>query len=126
MSVPININTSRLQMIEMAVFDTAGLTSSFQGVNLAANYSIYTGNGFQAPIKMLQIYNGSTMGVTISFDGTTPNAYYPPGATLVIDCQANHATDSANASGILNGGLGQILYAKGTAGVGDLYIMGYR
>lgn len=118
-------NIPRLQMVEMAVFSSASLTSSFQGMNLAANYAIYTGNGFQYPVKMIQVYNGGTTGITVSFDGVTQNAYWPPGATLILDCQTNHADNSSYASGALNGAQGQILYGKGTAGSGSIYIMGY-
>jgi hypothetical protein len=45
--------------------------------------------------------------------------------TLIIDCQANHADNSAYGSGTLNGAQRQILYGKGTAGTGSVYIMGY-
>lgn len=121
-----NFDLSRLQMVEMAVFDSSTLTVTYQGMNLAANYLIYTGNGLPLDVKMIQIYNGSTMGVTVSLDGVTRNAYWPAGATLILDCQTNHANNSAYGSGTLNGAKGQILYGQGTAGTGNIYIMGYR
>jgi len=112
-------------MVEMAVFDSADMTSSFQGMNLAANYVIYTGDGFQAPVKIIQVYNGSDEDVTVSLDGVTQNAFWPAGATLIVDVQTNHADNSAYGAGTLNGAQGQILYGKGTAGTGNIYIMGY-
>jgi len=117
---------SRFQCIEMAVFASSTLTSTFTGMNLAANYEIYTGNGFQYDIKILKVYNGSTSGVFISYDGITQHDYWPVGATIIIDLQSNHADNSAYGSGTLNGAKGEIIYGKGVAGAGDIYISGYR
>lgn len=125
MSLSVNATNIRASMVEMAIFNTSGLTSSFAGMNLAANYTIYTGNGFQDPVKILKIYNGSNVGVTISFDGITQNDYIPALGTLIVDLQTNHFNDAAHASGTLNIGKGQILYGKGTAGTGNVYISGY-
>lgn len=125
MSLNTNPTLSRARMVEMSVYNTAGLTTSFAGMNLAANYTIYAGNGFQAPVKILQIYNASNVGVTISFDGITQNAFMPALGTLIVDLQTNHYNSSAYGSGTLNIAIGQIIYGKGTAGTGNLYIMGF-
>ena len=117
---------SRMQMVEMAVFNTATLTGTFAGMNLAANYVIYAGDGFPDDVKVFKVYNGSNMGVTVSLDGVTQNDYWPSGATLIVDLQTNHADNASNGAGTLNGATGQVFYGKGTAGVGNVYIMGYR
>ena len=117
---------SRMQVVEMAVYNTAGLTASYAGMNLAASYLIYTGDGFPDSIKILKYYNGSNVGITISYDGVTRQDYLPPGATQITDLQSNHADNSAYGSGTLNGAQGQIVYGKGSAGTGSLYIVGYR
>ena len=117
---------SRMQWVEMAVFNSAGLTGSYQALNGASQYAIYTGSGFPDSIKSLKIYNGSNVGITVSFDGVTRNDYWPPGATIILDVQANHANNSAYGSGTLNGAMGQIIYGLGSAGTGSIYISAYR
>ena len=83
------------------------------------------GSGFASPVKVIKIYNGGTDGVTISLDGVTDNDYFPPGSTFILDCQTNHADNSAYGAGTLNGAQGQIIYGMGTAGTGNFYISGY-
>ncbi len=117
---------SRMQWVEMAVFNTAALSGTYQALNGSAQYTIYTGSGFPDSIKSLKIYNASTVGVTVSFDGVTRNDFWPAGATIILDIQANHADNSAYAAGTLNGAMGQIIYGLGSAGVGNLYISAYR
>jgi hypothetical protein len=108
---------SSFQCIPMAVFDTATLGVSYGALN---------GSGFAEDIKILKVYNAGTLGVTISYDGITDHDFWPAGATLIIDLQTNHADNSAYGAGTLNGRKGQIIFGKGTAGVGNLYISGYR
>ena len=117
---------SRFKWVEMAVFNSAGLTGSYQPLNGPAQYAIFTGLGFEDSVKSIKIYNGSTVGVTISFDGVTRNDFWPAGATIILDVQANHADNSAYGSGTLNGAQGQVIYGLGTAGVGSIYISAYR
>lgn len=109
-------NNSYFSCIPLVVFNTATLTGSFQSMN---------GTGFPDTIKMLKYYNGSNVGVTISYDGVTAHDYFPAGSTFILDLQANHADNSTDASGILNGRIGQKIYGTGT-GVGNFYISGYR
>lgn len=101
----------------MAVFNTATLTGTYQALNTT---------GFGEDIKMLKIYNAGTQAVTVSYDGVTDHDYYPPSSTFVFDIQTNHANTSSFGSGTLYGRKGQIIYGKGTAGVGNLYIIGFR
>ena len=108
---------SSFQFIPRAVFNTASLTASYQALN---------GAGFGADIKCLIFYNGGTVGIDISYDSVTDHDYWPAGATRIIDIQANHACNSAYSSGTLNGRSGQIIWGKGSAGVGNLYIIGMR
>ena len=103
--------------IDMATFALSGLGASYAALN---------GTGFSDSIKVLKIYNGGTVGVTISYDGITDHDIYPASSTFVIDLQTNHANDSQCASGTKYGRKGQIIYGKGTAGTGTLYIVGYK
>ena len=102
----------------MKTFDTSGL---------AAGYATLNGSGFSDDVKVLKIYNGSTVAVTVSYDsGVTDQDYFPVGATQILDIQANHANNSAYGSGTLNGRAGQVIMGKGSAGTGSIYIIGYR
>lgn len=108
---------SSFQCIPRAVFDSSTLTTSYATLNTT---------GFGDDIKILKIYNGSTVGFDISYDGVTDHDYFPAGATIIIDLQTNHSDNSAYGAGTLYGRKGQIIFGKGTAGTGNLYISGYR
>jgi hypothetical protein len=108
---------SSFQCINAASFDLSTLTGSFQSLN---------GTGFSDDIKLLKIFNGSTTGVDISYDGVNKHDYWPPGATIIIDFQANHADNSAYGAGTLNGRKGQIIYGRTSTTTTQLQIAGYR
>ena len=109
---------SSLQAITMAVYNTAGLAGTYASLN---------STGFSDDIKVLKIYNGSNVGVTVSYDGgVTDQDFFPAGATQILDIQANHDTNSAYSSGTLHGRKKQVMMGKGSAGVGSFYIIGYR
>lgn len=120
------VDLTSYTMVEMAIFNTAGMAGTYAALNGSSSYAIYTGNGFPDDIKILKIYNDGTQGVTISLDGTTNHDYMPSKGTLIVDLQANHADTSSFGSGTKNGRKGQILYGKGTAGTGNIYISGFR
>lgn len=108
---------SSFQCILAASFDLTTLTGTFQPLN---------GTGFSEDIKMLKIYNGSAVGVDISFDGVNKHDFWPSGATLILDLQANHADNPSNGAGTLNGRLGQIIYGRTSTTSTQLQIAGYR
>lgn len=108
---------SSFQCITAATFDLSTLTGSFQALN---------GTGFSDDIKVLKIYNGSGVGVDISYDGVTKHDFWPSGATLIIDLQTNHADNSAYGSGTLYGRKGQIIYGRTSTTSTQLQIAGYR
>ena len=82
--------SDRLSAIEMAVFNSSGLTGTLSALNGSGSYTIYTGDGFQDAIKVLKIYNASNVGLTLSFDGVTPNDFIPAGSHMILDIQTNH------------------------------------
>lgn len=108
---------SSFECIPAVSFDLAGLTGTFQPLN---------GTGFADDIKILKIYNGSAVGVDISYNGVTKHDYWPPGGTLIIDLQANHADNSSYGAGIKYGRKGQIIYGRTTSTSTQLQIAGYR
>ncbi len=93
---------------------------------MTGSYQALNSTGFTDDIKMLKIYNAGTQGVDVSYDGVTDHDFFPGGSTLILDFQTNHVNSSSFGAGTLNGRKGQIIYGKGTAGIGNLYIIGYR
>ena len=116
------------QCIELAIFDATTLTGTYQVMNGAAQQAGTSSVGFQKDIKILKVYNDSSAGVTISYDGVINHDYLPSKGTMIIDLQTNHRDSSSYASGTLNGRKGQVVWGKGTASSAGLniYISGYR
>ena len=116
------------QCIEMAVFDATTLGASYTAMNGASQQADTGSVGFQDDIKILQMYNDGSTGVTISYDGVVKHAYLPSKGTLIVDLQTNHKDFGTHGTGTLYGRKGQIVYGKGTASSAGLsiYIMGYR
>lgn len=108
---------SYFECITMATYDTSGL---------AGTYAVMNTGGFSDDIKILKIVSESDVGVTISYDGSTDNDYLKAGQSMIVDLQTNHACNSAYGSGTKGGRKGQLVYGKGSAGTGNLYIIGYR
>lgn len=108
---------SSFQAIPAASFDLTTLTGTFQPLN---------GTGFAEDIKILKIFNGSAVGVDISFDGVTKHDFWPAGATLIIDLQTNHADNASSGAGTLNGRQGQIIWGRTSTTATQLQIAGYR
>lgn len=107
---------SYFQCIPRSIFNTASLTADYQALN---------STGFANDIKILKIYNSGTTGIDISYDGINDHDYFPAGTTQILDLQTNHSCQSAYASGEKIGQKNQIIYGKGIAGSGNLYIIGY-
>lgn len=134
------MDLSSFQCIEMAVFDSATFSggTTYDIMNGPSQYEYFTGTGFQDDIKILEFYNGSNVGVVMSFTqivatvmGTPTvvnvrNSYLPPGGTKIIDLQTNHQDFSSYGAGTLNGRQGQIIWGNASAGTGNIYITGYR
>ena len=95
------VDLTSYTMVEMAIFNTAGMAGTYAALNGSSSYAIFTGNGFPDDIKILKIYNDGTQGVTISLDGTTNHDYMPSKGTLIVDLQANHADTSSFGSGTM-------------------------
>lgn len=105
------------QAITAAQFNPANLTGSFQPV---------FASGFPDNIKVLHIFNGSSVTMDVSYDGTNLNAMWPPGATLIVDLQANHSCNPPYGSGTLNGLSGQNVWVRTAQNPTFLTIGGFR
>ena len=112
-----NPELDSFQPILSADFNLSSLTGTFQPLN---------GTGFSDNIKMLKIYNGSAIGVDISYDGVNKHDFWPAGATLIFDFQTNHNDNPPYGSGTLYGRAGQIIYGRTSSTSTDLNMSGYR
>lgn len=108
---------SSVNCIPIIAFDLSTLTGSFQSLNGAGNAD---------DIKQMTIFNGYTAGVDISYDGVNQHDYWPPGATIVLDFQANHADNSAYGSGTKYLRKGQIIWGRTGTNPTFLKVAGYR
>ncbi len=108
---------SCVEAINNASFDLASLTGSWQPLN---------GSGFSDDIKQMVVFNGSSVGVDISFDGVTKHDFWPAGATLVLDFQANHANVGVGGQGTKYGRKGQVIWGRTSTTSTFLQISGYR
>lgn len=106
-----------VQCIPNASFDLATLTGAFQPLN---------GTGTADNIKQLVIFNGGAVGVDISYDGVNKHDFWPSGATLVLDFQANHAENPNSAGGTKYLRKGQIVWGRTSTTSTQLQISGYR
>ena len=82
--------------------------------------------GFPDNINILHIYNGGTVAIDVSFNGTDLHSVWPEGATLVIDLQANHACNPSYGAGTLNGRKGQNVWVRTSVNPTYLTIGGFR
>lgn len=113
-----NFEFDSVQAIPNASFDLSTLTGSFQPLN---------GSGTAENVKQLVIFNGNTTtGVDISYDGVTKHDYWPPGATIVLDFQANHSMNPNSSGGTKYLRAGQIIWGRTSSTSTHLQISGYR
>lgn len=97
------------------------LLDSIASSILGVNYQAINENGTEGACFMIRIINNSTKDVTISFDGVNDHEFVPLGTIAQIEVQTN--AQPTNSTALFNKGL--IVYAKGTAGTGNVYLTGY-
>ncbi len=98
--------------IPMVTFNSAALVAGYASMNPA---------GLPGACYWLQIFNNSSVDITISYDGVTDHAYIPQGymfpAFPMIGAMPNNRISLFPAH--------MQIYAKGAAGVGNIYITGF-
>jgi hypothetical protein len=95
--------------------------SSVLSSTVTALYAPLNGTGFiQAPF-FIRINNASSMGITISYDGVNDHEFIPSGTIFQLNAQTNA---QPNAQTALFPKF-TIVYVKGTAGTGNIYLSGY-
>jgi len=105
------------QFIPASQFNPASLTGSFQPV--------FT-NGFPDTVKILEVYNGATVAMDVSYDGVNLHEVWPAGATLIIDFQANHSTNQPFGGGNLFGRQGQNVWVRTSVNPTWLTVGGFK
>lgn len=102
------------------------LNSSFDLGNLSASFQPLNSSGTSDNCKQLVIFNGSTVGVDISYDGVNKHDFWPSGATIVLDFQTNHSNNPPYGSGTKYLRSGQIIWGRTSTTSTFLQISGYR
>lgn len=105
------------QAITASQFNPASLTGIFQPV--------FT-NGFPDNIKIMEVWNGASVAMDVSYDGVNLHAVWPAGATLIIDFQTNHSDNPPYGSGTLGGRAGQNVWVRTSVHPTYLTIGGLR
>jgi hypothetical protein len=90
--------------LELQSIASSALTSSYQAINA---------DGIEEPSNSLSLVNDSSQNVTISFDGSSDNYVVPDGTIR------DWKTDIRN-----RWKKGTVVYIKGTAGTGNIYLCG--
>lgn len=88
------------------------LTSSYEAIN---------SSGLTHPCNILRLISTSSTAVTISYDGVNDHDFLPAGQTLQINATTNGLPPEHTATFQE----GTVVYVKGTAGTGNIYLAGY-
>lgn len=105
------------QAIPVGQLDPAALTGSFQAV---------FASGFENPVKIFKMFNGSGVDVDVSYDGVNVHDVLPAGGTLIVDLQANHSCNPPYGSGTYVGRLGQNVWLRSSSRGDWITIGGYQ
>jgi hypothetical protein len=105
-----------VESVELSTFDSSTLTGTFQPIN---------GSGLSDDVKILRIINDSDKTITISYDGVNDSDVILTKSSETFEFQTN-AQEVPEGAGIKYARKGQVIYAKGPAGSGNIYVGGYR
>lgn len=100
--------------------------SSLNAASLTANYQSLNGTGLDEACLFVRICNASTADITLSFDGIEDHEFLAGTAATIPRESIVYYPGQSNVGQIpLLLHKGQIIYAKGSAGVGAIYLSGY-
>lgn len=97
------------------------LLGSFASASVTANFAAVNGLGFAHPPFFIRIVNASNTAVTVSYNGVDDHEYVPANSVFELPSQANAQPNAQVALFPKN----TVVYVKGTAGVGTIYVSGY-
>lgn len=101
-----------IKSIPLTNIASSTLTTTYQAINTT---------GLPNACSIIRIISTSTTGVTVSYDGVTDNDYVPAATISQLSFQTNGQPN--NFASLLP--VGTIVYVKGTAGTGNVYLAGY-
>ena len=101
-----------VQAIPISSLDSAGIGVSYLAINAG---------GLPEACFLVKIINNSNTDVTISYDGINDNDFMQDGEIITLNLQTNSQPN--NHIALMR--KGTVIYAKGTAGVGLIYVVGY-
>lgn len=104
--------TNKVLPITMTNIASSAVTGSYQAIN---------STGFPFACFLIDITNASTTDVTISFDGTNDHEYVIHGTNKILNFQTNSQPNN----NISKMAIGTVVYVKGTAGTGNIYVSGF-
>ena len=96
------------------------LTSISSG-SVTGSYAAINSGGLTQPCFLIRIMNASDKDITISYDGTHDHEYILANSTLQVESQTNSQPNNNIAKFASN----LVVYVKGTAGTGTIYLSGY-
>lgn len=88
---------------------------------VSSSYQAINATGLANPCFLIRIINASTTNVTVSYDGVTDNEYVIAASSMDVNAQTNGQPNTS----IANFAAGTVVYVKGTAGTGNVYLSGY-
>lgn len=103
---------NKVLAIPLTSIDSATFTGMYQAIN--------TG-GLARPCFLVRIINDSNTDITVSGDGVTDNDFVRAGETA----QFNFQTNSQPNNNMAFLAQGTVIYVKGAAGIGNIYLAAY-
>jgi len=95
--------------------------TSIASSTLTTSYKPINASGFEAAPFLIRIMNASTQAVTVSLDGVNDHDFVLSNSTDTIPSQAN----SQPKAQVALFAKGTVIYVKGTAGTGTIYLSGF-
>jgi len=95
--------------------------SSILSSTVTGLYAPLNGTGFQQAPFFIRIVNASTTAITISYNGVNDHEFIPSNGVFELPSQTNSQPNGHVALFPKN----TIVYVKGTAGTGNIYLSGY-
>ena len=97
------------------------ILSNVLSSTITSLYAPLNGTGFTHAPFFIRINNASSMAITVSYDGIHDHEFIPAGTIFDLNSQTN---SQPNAQIALFPKF-TIIYIKGTAGTGNIYLSGY-
>jgi hypothetical protein len=98
------------------------LLTSIASSTLGAAYLPINPNGTEGAAFFLRIYNDTNQTITISYDGVNDHELMTTGTIYDTPTTQNNALPAGKVALFP---VGQIIYVKGTAGTGSVYLSGF-